>query len=68
MPAAYFTKSGNSYTCNALNYPDTVLNFDNKKFSITYINVDYSASDANFSGGTSSSSKTTFSTVTYTKQ
>ena len=65
MPAAYFTKSGNSYTCNALNYPNTELNFDNNmQFSITYINVDYSASDANFSGLTSSSSKTAFKTVT----
>lgn len=68
MPAAYFTKTVNSYTCNALNYPDTVLDFDNRKFSITYINVDYSASDANFSGVTSSSSRTAFKTVTYTKQ
>lgn len=69
MPAAYFTKSGNSYTCNALNYPNTTLNFDNNmQFSITYINVDYSASDANFSGLTSSSSRAAFKTVTYTKQ
>lgn len=69
IPASYFTKSGNSYTSDALNYPETVLDFDNKKFTIKHVNVNYSASDASFTKVSSISSRTTLSpnTLAYTK-
>ncbi|OEJ14956.1 hypothetical protein BFL38_08990 [Brachyspira hampsonii] len=72
IPAAYFTKSGHSYTSTAMNYPNTVLNFDTTTttFTIQHVNVNYSASDANFTKVSSSSgSPTTISTSadTYTK-
>ena len=68
MPSVYFTKSGNSYTCDALNYPNTVLNFYTKSFGIEHINVKYTV-NADFSQVYGSSSTTTLSDskVEYTK-
>lgn len=68
MPYVYFTKSGNSYTCDALNYPNTVLNFDTKSFGIEHINVKYTAnSDFSQVSGNSSTTTLSDSKVEYTK-
>ena len=68
MPSVYFTKSGNSYTCDAFNYPKTVLNFDTISFAIEHINVKYT-SNADFSQSSGISSTTTLSSsqIKYTK-
>lgn len=70
IPAVYFTKNGNIYTSEAINYPDTVLNFDTLKFTIKHINTSYYATDADFSKSGVSSSETPLSSEAYeyTKQ
>lgn len=69
IPAVYFTKNGNSYTSDAINYPNSILNFDTLQFTLININTSYYASDAEFNNSGASSSKTTLSpnTLTYTK-
>lgn len=68
IPSVYFTKSGNSYTCDAFNYPNTVLNFDTKSFGIEHINVKYTAnSDFSQVSGNSSTTTLSDSKVEYTK-
>lgn len=73
FPAAYLTKDANSetYTCDALNYRGTTLDFDTPAFALKYINANYSVADANFSTVTDNSGSFSLSSLTgftYTKE
>lgn len=70
IPAVYFTKNGNSYTSDAINYPNSVLKFDTLQFTLNHINISYYASDAEFNNSSAASFPTALSSeaLTYSKE